>query len=88
MPARVVGYLALAYLVYGTVVDASSAGIAGLLGLLSCVSCTWPVIASVVAAVAGGGSALAATALGVSYDLSTLVFLVTVGLLYWRPVGR
>jgi hypothetical protein len=85
MPARVVGYLALARLVYATVVDASGAGVAGLLGLLSCVSCTWPILASLVAGVAGGGSALAAATLGLSYDLSTAVFLVTVALLYWRP---
>jgi hypothetical protein len=88
-PARVVGYLALAYLVYATVVDASGAGVAGLLGLLSCVSCSWPVLAALVTGVAGSGSALAATTLGLSQDLSTAVFLVTVALLYWRPVvGR
>jgi hypothetical protein len=85
MPARVVGYLALAYLVYATVIDASGAGVAGLLGLLSCVSCSWPVLAALVSGVAGSGSALAATTLGLSQDLSTVVFLLTVGLLYWRP---
>ena len=85
VPARVVGYLALSYLVYATVIDAAGSAVSGLLGLLSCVSCTWPVIASVATGVVGGGSAVAAVALGLSYDLSTAVFLVTVGLLYWRP---
>jgi hypothetical protein len=88
MPARVVGYLALAYLVYATVIDAASAAVSGLLGLLSCVSCSWPVLASLAAAIAGSGSALAAATTPLSYDLSTLVFVVTVGLLYWRPFGR
>ena len=88
MPARVVGYVALAYLVYATVVDAAGAGVAGLLGLLSCVSCSWPVLAGIAASVFGGSSALAASTLSLSYDLSTLVFLVTVGLLYWRPTLR
>jgi hypothetical protein len=88
MPARLVGYLALAYLVYATVVDASGAGVAGLLGLLSCVSCSWPILASLATGLAGSGSALAAAAQGFSYDISTAVFLVTVGLLYWRPFGR
>ncbi len=88
MPARVVGYVALAYLVYATVVDAAGAGVAGVLGLLSCVSCSWPVLAGVAASVFGGGSALAASTLSLSYDLSTLVFLVTAGLLYWRPTLR
>jgi hypothetical protein len=84
VPARVVGYLALSYLVYATVIDAVSSAVSGLLGLLSCVSCTWPVIASVATGVVGG-SAAASVALGFSYDLSTAVFLVTVALLYWRP---
>lgn len=88
MPARVVGYLALAALVYATVVDASGAGVVGLLGLLSCVSCSWPILAGLVSGLAGSGSALAAATAGLSYDLSTLVFLATVALLYWRPVGR
>ncbi|WP_129115055.1 DUF7546 family protein [Halegenticoccus tardaugens] len=88
MPARVVGYVALAYLVYATVVDAAGAAVSGVLGLLSCVSCSWPIIASVATGVFGSGTALAASATALSYDLSTAVFLVTVALLYWRPFGR
>ncbi|WP_224337004.1 DUF7546 family protein [Haloprofundus halobius] len=88
MPGRVVGYVALAYLVYATVVDAAGAAVSGILGLLSCVSCSWPILASVATAVLGSGSALAASATALSYDLSTLVFLATVALLYWRPFGR
>ena len=88
MPAHVVGYVALSYLVYATVVDAAGAGVAGVLGLFSCVSCSWPVLAGVAASVFGGGSALAASTASLSYDLSTLVFLATVGLLYWRPALR
>jgi len=57
------------------------------LGLLSCVSCTWPVLASLVGGVAGG-TGLAAAVTTQSYGLSTVVFCVTVGLLYWRPFGR
>jgi hypothetical protein len=96
MPARVVGYLSLAYLVYATVVDALSVAdgtlrgtVPGLLGLLSCVSCSWPILASIFTGVFGAGSAVAGTALTFSYDISTLVYVVTVLLLYWRPfVGR
>jgi hypothetical protein len=87
MPARVVGYLALSYLVYATVIDAAGSAVSGVLGLLSCVSCSWPVVASLATGVLGGGSAVAALALGFSYDISTAVFLLTVGLLYWRPFG-
>jgi len=85
MPARIVGYLALGYLVYATVIDASGAAVSGVVGLLSCVSCSWPILASLLSGVVGGGSALVAATFDFSYDISTVVFLVTVALLYWRP---
>lgn len=85
MPAHVVGYTALAYLLYVTVLDASGSAIGGLLGILSCFSCTWPILAAIAAALFGGTGFLATTAMEMSYDLSTVVFLATVALLYWRP---
>ncbi|MFB6221283.1 MAG: hypothetical protein ABEH90_07570 [Halolamina sp.] len=88
MPARVLGYLALAYLVYVTVIDAVRSAVSGALGLLSCISCTWPVLASVATAVFGGGSFVVAATQSYAYGLSTLVFLVTVALLSWRPSLR
>jgi hypothetical protein len=88
MPARVLGYLALAFLVYVTVVDAAASAVSGALGLLSCVSCTWPVLASVATVVFGGGSFVAAATQSYAYGLSTAVFLVTVALLSWRPGFR
>ncbi|WP_440991197.1 DUF7546 family protein [Haloarchaeobius baliensis] len=84
-PYQVVGYVALSYLVYVTVIDAAGAAVSGVLGLLSCVSCSWPIIATIVTGVAGGSSAVAAQAYQQSLPLSTAVFVVTVGLLYWRP---
>lgn len=88
LPFKLVGYLALAYLVYATVIDATSSAVTGVLGLLSCVSCTWPVLASIVTGVAGSGTAIAGAVYSQSYGLSTIVFVVTVGLLYWRPFGQ
>ncbi|WP_435335526.1 DUF7546 family protein [Haloarchaeobius sp. TZWWS8] len=85
-PYKVVGYAALTYLVYATVVDAASSAVSGVLGLLSCVSCSWPILATIVTGVAGSGSALATAATQQSLPLSTAVFAVTVGLLYWRPL--
>lgn len=87
LPYKVVGYAALAYLVYATALDVSGSAVSGILGLFSCVSCTWPVIASLASGVAGSSSALAGAALTNSYGLSTVVFVATVGLLYWRPFG-
>ena len=80
------GYLALAWLVYATVIDAAGSAVTGVLGLLSCVSCSWPILASLLTGI-GGGGALAAAAQSQSYELSTVVFVVTVALLYWRPFG-
>ena len=85
MPAYVVGYLALSYLLYVTVLEAAGSAVGGLLGLLSCVSCTWPVLATVASALLGGAGFLVTSATSVPYDLSTAVFLLTVALLYWRP---
>jgi hypothetical protein len=82
---KLVGYAGLAYLVYVTVIDAAGGLVGGVLGLLSCVSCTLPVIAGVLSGVIGGGGALVAAATAQSYALSTVVFVVTVALLSWRP---
>ncbi|MDG5778279.1 hypothetical protein VB773_15070 [Haloarculaceae archaeon H-GB2-1] len=88
LPYKVFGYGALAYLVYATVLDAVGSAVTGLLGLLSCVSCTWPVLASLVTGVVGSGTAIAGAVYAQSYGLSTVVFVVTVALLYWRPFGK
>lgn len=85
MPAKVLGYAALAYLLYGAVVDAAGAGIAGVLGLFSCLSCSLPILAGAVASLLGGGAVVAAAVTGIGYGSSTLVFVVTVALLWWRP---
>ena len=85
MPAKVVGYLALAYLVFVTVVDVSRSAVSGLLGLFSCVSCSWPILASIATVAFGGGSFVAVATTTYAYDVSTAVFLLTVALLSWRP---
>ena len=86
-PYKLVGYLALAYLVYVTILDAAGAALSGVVGLFSCVSCTWPLIGTVAASLFGGSSAVASAAMDQAYPLSTLVFLSAVALLWWRP-GR
>mgnify|MGYP000633952066 CR=1 FL=1 len=85
IPYKLVGYLTLAYLVYVTVIDAAGSALTGLLGLFSCISCTWPIIAAAVTGTIGGGAAIASAVYAGGYDLSVAVFVVTVGLLYWRP---
>lgn len=84
-PAFLIGYLALAYLVYTTLLETAGSAIAGIVGLFSCVSCTWPILAAVASSLLGGTGFLGATVLNASYGLSTVVFVLTVGMLYWRP---
>ncbi|WP_254543537.1 DUF7546 family protein [Halomarina pelagica] len=87
LPFKVVGYATLAYLVYATLLDAGGSATAGLLGLFSCVSCTLPLIAGVLSGFLGGATALVSAAYGQSYGLSTVVFVLTVALLVWRPTA-
>jgi len=83
---RVLGFLTLSYLVYVTLLEASGRLAAGALGLFSCVGCTFPIFASLSAGLFG--STVAAGVLDVSFDLSTLVFVSAIALLYWRPGFR
>lgn len=93
LPYKLVGYVTLAYLIYATALEASGAIAGGVLGIFSCVSCSFPLVAGVLSGVVGGtGAVLGATGVvtvgpvAVSpYVLSTAVFVVTVGLLSWRP---
>jgi hypothetical protein len=87
VPYKVVGYVALAYLTYAAVVDAAASALGGTVGLLSCASCSWPVFASLLAAVLGG-EAVANALYAHSMDLSTAAFVLAVALLAWRPGAR
>lgn len=84
VPYKVVGYVALAYLTYAAIVDVTASAVSGAVGVLSCASCSWPVFASLLAA-ALGGEAVASALYAHSMDLSTVAFVVAVGLLAWRP---
>jgi hypothetical protein len=85
VPYRLIGYLGLAYLVYAAVLDVTGAVVSGALGLFSCLSCSFPIVASLVTGVWGGSVTLMSTVYAYSIDISTLAFLLSVGLLYWRP---
>lgn len=85
VPFTTFGYLVLSYLVYATALEARGVVAGGLLGVFSCVSCSLPVLASIVGGFAGGGAALAAAAYSQTYLVGTVVFVVTVVLLSFRP---
>ncbi|RYJ08602.1 hypothetical protein ELS19_19095 [Halogeometricum borinquense] len=85
VPFEVVGYVCLTALVYVSLVRATAGVFSGILGLATCVSCVGPVIAGVFSGVLGGAStALAGSMSGAyAYDLSTALFVVTVGILWY-----
>lgn len=87
VPYKLVGYLALTYLVYTALLDTATAAVSGAVGLLSCVSCSWPVFASLVAGIAGGATT-PSVVYSYSVDLSTAAFVLAVALLAWRPSLR
>ncbi|WP_435360767.1 DUF7546 family protein [Haloarchaeobius sp. DFWS5] len=87
VPFRVVGYLALAYLVYATVLDSLAATATGLVALFSCVSCAVPLLSSL-ATSTGGSAAMLTTVYTYGMDVSTAVFVVALALLYYRPGVR
>ncbi|MFC7201103.1 DUF7546 family protein [Halospeciosus flavus] len=80
VPFKLVGYLSLAYLVYARLLEATRGVVAGLLGLVTCVGCTFSVLLPLAGATALFGTAITTY----SWDLSTLVFPLTVALLYWN----
>ncbi|WP_435067995.1 DUF7546 family protein [Haloplanus sp. C73] len=79
IPFKTIGYVAMTYLVYVRLLDATRAVLSGVLGLVSCVGCTFSILLPLLGATTLFGSTLT----GLSWDLSTLVYLLTVALLYW-----
>jgi hypothetical protein len=89
VPFKVLGYFGLGYLLYAAALETVSNTLSGLLGLVSCVGCTAPVAATVVASIFGGATgASISAATAWAYDLSTLVFVLAVAILYFRPLSR
>lgn len=85
VPYKVVGYLALAYLVYTVLLDTFSSALTGVVGIFSCVSCTWPILGTFLTTLFGSTSMVVSVASNQPYGASTVVFLSAVALLTWRP---
>ena len=85
VPYRVIGYLALAYLLAAAIRELSARTLTGGLGIATCLGCSFPLLVSLSGAVGLGGGAATVSAL--SLDLSTAAFLLAVGALAWRPEG-
>lgn len=88
VPFEVLGYAALAYLVYANTLRLTRGTVSAALGLATCVGCTVPVVAPLVGLLGGPATSLTTTAYAWSYDLGTLLYFGTVGLLVASHEGR
>lgn len=77
VPFKLVGYFSISYLLYARLLDTTKGVISGMLGLVSCVGCTFSLLVPLL------GASTFSTVAWLSWDLSTLVFVLTIGLLYW-----
>ena len=85
VPYRVVGYLALAYLLAVAIRDLSARVLTGAVGVATCIGCSFPLLLSLAGGVGLGGGAGLATVSALSLDLSTAAFLLAVVVLVRRP---
>ena len=88
IPYKLIGYAALSYLIYVMVLDRSGLSWGTVTGLFSCVSCVLGVLVPVVSSLFGGTAAVVGQLVPQSYGAATLVYLLSLGLLYWRPFSR
>lgn len=83
VPYRVIGFLALSYLLYVAIREVTASVTSSVVGVVSCLGCSFPLVTA--AAAAAGGAGFASLVSTYSVDLSTLLFVSAVGLLMWRP---
>jgi hypothetical protein len=88
VPYRVVGYLALAYLLAAGVRELSARTLTGALGVATCIGCSFPLLLSLAGGVGLGAGAGLATVSALSLDLSTAAFVLAVGVLVWGSDGE
>jgi len=84
-PFRVIGYPALAFLLYARLLDTGGAILRSAVGLVSCVSCSLPLFAAIAGGGLGLGAGVGTTLTTYALDLSTAAYLLAVGLLLWQP---
>lgn len=87
IPFLTIGYLSLAYLIYATLVDVAGSALGSVIGLFSCPSCVWPLIAPVFIGVFGSAGTTTIASFQ-SHVTGTAIFVVSIVVLYWRPLAR
>ncbi|MEE6209430.1 hypothetical protein U3A55_04545 [Salarchaeum sp. III] len=79
VPFKLIGYLALSYVLYARLLDATRLVASAVLGLFSCVGCTMSLLVPLL------GASTFAGATAYTWDASTLVYVVALATLYWSP---
>lgn len=79
VPFKVAGYLALSYVLYARLLDATRMLASAVFGLFSCVGCTVSLLVPLL------GASVFGSATRLTWDASTAVFLLAIATLYWSP---
>lgn len=83
IPYQVIGYLALSYLLYVTILDITNSALGGIVGLVPCPGCAAPLFTSLIAGIAGTSSAFVLL-ITYQYELATMLFVIAIALLSRR----
>jgi hypothetical protein len=84
IPYQLIGYGALSYLVYATILDATRSASAGTLGLILCPGCAAAALVPLFGGIAGLSAALSFF-IQYSYEIATLMFVAAMGWLHYQP---
>lgn len=83
IPYQVIGYLALAYLLYVSILDITNSAAGGIIGLIPCPGCAAPLFTSLAAGIAGTSSAFMLL-VTYQYELATVLFIIAIAILSRR----
>ncbi len=83
VPYQTIGLIALSYLVYDALLDFARSAIGGIVGIAACPACVGPLFAPLLLGGSSGSSLV--LLLGVyGYEIATVLFIIAVGILYYR----
>ena len=83
IPFEVIGYAGLTYLFYANALEISRGLLSGALGLVTCVSCSIPIWGPILGLNGGPAAGFTDVMTDLSYDIGTVIFLVTIVVLYY-----
>ncbi len=83
IPYQAIGLFALSYLVYNALLGFARSTVGGIIGVAACPACVGPLLAPLLASGAGGSSLV--LVLGIyGYEIATILFILSIAVLYHR----